>query len=412
MKKKILLVLGDYYPDKSANGICVEKIANAFKRRGYAVDFVVNGYSDEKHAVCNGDDIYFAKTPFMWTINDHIKSSNTALGKKCLTIAKKLYAYMRLPVFLASFPSESKFYLNNVKRTVSNCLSMEDYYAVVGVNKPVEAVWGAYLAASNRGVPMFGYFLDPLAGGVYNHVVGEKRSFSRSLKVESEIMEYLDGVVLMEEHKDIFIEKYGDKYLDKAYFLGAPLLENNITESVKKKENEKKTVLYAGALYKDIRDPFFIMEAFKYIKNARLVMYVTNPCDWIGSYNTQNIEIRGRIPHDEVVREIAASDALLNIGNSDPLFAPSKVIEYLGYGKPIITTYRIDDDTSLNYIKDYDNAICIDERNDDIIRAAAEIEAFLDQSRQIGSFDELKKIYWKNDPASFVDAFEERLLDR
>ena len=148
------------------------------------------------------------------------------------------------------------------------------------------------------------------------------------------------------------------------------------------------------------------MEVFKYVKNATLVMHITNPEDWVLELSNPNIEIKGRIPHETVIDVIKASDGVLNIGNSDPIFAPSKIIEYIGFGKPIITSYRIDEDSSLKYMKQYPKALCIDERVKAAREAAAEIDAFLQLQDKPLSFGQLESLYHKNTPAAIADEIE------
>lgn len=55
---------------------------------------------------------------------------------------------------------------------------------------------------------------------------------------------------------------------------------------------------------------------------------------------------------------------LLNIGNSTNNQLPSKVLEYIGTGKPIISIYNIEDDTSNLYLKKYPNSLLINQKDD------------------------------------------------
>ena len=412
-KKRILFALGNYYPTQSANGICIQKIIKELQQRGYEVECIVNDADHMgKSLTANGVKISFVRPPLAWSLPELADRQSNKMARAALLLIRRLYMYARLPLYLISFPSISNMYCNRIRNTIIERISSDrnNVVAVVGVNKPVEALEGAYRASKHQGIPLIVYFLDPLVGGYENHIVGNKRSFIKTFNLEKKILRDSRRAVFMDEHREKFIERYGDDYSNKTAFLGAPLLVNNISEpDMEDVSADKRRIIYAGAVYKDIRNPEYIMEVFRHVKKATLVMYVTNPEDWVLQMTNPNIEIRGRIPHETVIKEIKASDGVLNIGNSDPIFAPSKIIEYIGFGKPIITSYRIDEDSSLKYMKQYPKALCIDERKTEVREAAAQIDTFIEQQWESLSFDCLESIYHKNTPAAVADEIEKAM---
>lgn len=405
MSKRVLLVLGDYYPNPSANGICIKKIVDVFKDQGYVVECVISNTTGIKNdLVLEGVKLHFVKTPVVWRLYYCANEQNNII-KKILLIARKIVIYLRLPFLTFSYPAESKSYRDRVVKKIHEAISKNTFDAVIGVNKPAEAIWGAYEALKDKNIPFISYFLDPFVGGIKrNRILGEDNSFKKLQAIEKAIVDYSSACVFMKEHKESFKGRYGEEYLDKTFFLGVPLLENNMAENSSRISKKEKTVIYAGAVYKDIRNPAYIMEVFKHITNVKLIMYISNPNDWIADYSNSNVEIRGRIPHDQVIKEMRRADALLNIGNSDSIFAPSKIIECIGFGKPIISTYRVDGDSSVHYLKDYPCAAVIDERNVDVKDAASMIQNILqNDNSQLINYNYLKKIYSENDPEVFVN---------
>lgn len=408
--KRILIAVGDIYPIPSANGICVKIIAEELIKRGYDVHCIANGY-DRCGTVkeVDGVTIHFIKTPFLWKLKESaMNETRYPLKLFCKAVWKTL-VYLRLPLYLMAFPAESKMHRNRFTQAISKILKEYNVSAVVGVNKPIEAIWGTYLAAKKNNVPMISYFLDPLAGGIENHIVGKQKSLKRAVSVEKAILDYSTKAIFMEENKSNLFRRFGHDYDNKISFLGAPLLKDNFAKRHNQSIVGKKTILYAGAVGKEMRNPRYIMECFNYIKNARLIMYISNDCKWIEEFCNTNTEIRGRIPHDKMMEKMKSADALLNIGNSDPLFAPSKIIEYVGFGKPIISTYRIAEDTSIQYLDNYPASLCIDERTVSVENAAGEIEKFIEESRTF-DFKDIEHFFWKNKPAAFVDVIDSVLM--
>ena len=66
-----------------------------------------------------------------------------------------------------------------------------------------------------------------------------------------------------------------------------------------------------------------------------------------------NLNLLGQVPREECIKALLKSDVLINLGNSISSQTPSKILEYIGFGKPIINFYFIKEDTSLYYLKNY-----------------------------------------------------------
>ena len=93
-------------------------------------------------------------------------------------------------------------------------------------------------------------------------------------------------------------------------------------------------------------------------KNRRIRLHLYGPpIDSISlelrNQYKENIICYGRVPKDVVMGAIGDADVLINIGNSISNQLPSKLLEYIGTGKPIINFYRINNDTSNHYLSKY-----------------------------------------------------------
>ena len=60
---------------------------------------------------------------------------------------------------------------------------------------------------------------------------------------------------------------------------------------------------------------------------------------------------------------VNSSHCLLSIGNKNPNQIPSKVVEYLATGKPIIHFTEIDDDPVISLSNEFDNLLTINKDN-------------------------------------------------
>ncbi len=65
------------------------------------------------------------------------------------------------------------------------------------------------------------------------------------------------------------------------------------------------------------------------------------------------IVLHSPISQTDLLKEYRKSDFIVNIGNRTNTQVASKILEYIGSGKPIINFYNLDDDTSRPYFKGY-----------------------------------------------------------
>lgn len=104
--------------------------------------------------------------------------------------------------------------------------------------------------------------------------------------------------------------------------------------------NKVPTFIYAGAFYKDIRDPELFLEYlctldvdFKFIiftKHGNLIEpYMARLAD--------RIELRSYIPRLELLNEMSKADFLINFENGTNIQSPSKLIDYALVNKPILS---------------------------------------------------------------------------
>ena len=62
---------------------------------------------------------------------------------------------------------------------------------------------------------------------------------------------------------------------------------------------------------------------------------------------------------------VNSAHCLLSIGNKNPNQIPSKVIEYLATGKPIIHFTEIDDDPVINLSNEFHNLVTLNKSDDE-----------------------------------------------
>jgi len=140
-------------------------------------------------------------------------------------------------------------------------------------------------------------------------------------------------------------------------------LEVNQTDISKNFFDSKKiNCLFAGRLYKSIRNPQKVIEVFsKLNKNIHLTLISNiNKKMLINSFCTNSswgyldkisfFPIQNR---DVALSLTGTADILINIGNNVEFQIPAKIFEYMSTGKPIIHFSKIKDDPTIFYLNKY-----------------------------------------------------------
>lgn len=115
--------------------------------------------------------------------------------------------------------------------------------------------------------------------------------------------------------------------------------------------SDKLTLMYAGSLYDGKRDPSILFDAVSQLINENKIKQNNIQIDFYGDttnleelknkFNLENnVNIHGKITHEEVLKNQMNSDVLLLISwmsESEKMFIPGKVYEYMASEKPILS---------------------------------------------------------------------------
>jgi glycosyltransferase involved in cell wall biosynthesis len=124
-------------------------------------------------------------------------------------------------------------------------------------------------------------------------------------------------------------------------------------------------LLFVGVFYKNIRPPEPLLDLFeKLICNSKILkksikLHVIGPTGMVADVLHQypdlqdKIVLLGKMPHTKAVKVMFSADCLVNVGNSTHYQLPSKLIEYMATGKPILNISSISNDSSSQVLQNY-----------------------------------------------------------
>lgn len=396
---KILFILFDYSPFGGATARIVKGLVHNFRQSGIEADILTTKYDISQP--------FTSKEEFgtVYRVRNYQRLNFRQLS--CGIIRKGIVAFEKMRNRIYLKPKKrfvSRFatndFINGLKR-----LDLKSYQYII----PVCADYAAYVAVQKYrdkyglDCKIIVYQVDPLIeNGVYT-----AQSFSGRLDLETCMAKETAVITtsLLKKQKE-----KNEIDVSNVLCLEFPsIVEQSI---VKKLQADEIKVVFAGFFYKGIRDPEYALKLFSKIKNPQIKLYIIGGGleELICHYATES---NGRIVHkgvltlDETQREIGEADILLNIGNNDIHFVPSKIFDYISTGKPIVNTYKDTACPTLPYFAKYGNSICVNENND-VEKEAEKVEKFIETNlHKTLSYTTIKENFYENT----LEFVAERLID-
>ena len=303
-------------------------------------------------------------------IKEHNRKKICFLNKKPEIASSKLKNYLvKIGLIKLAFFCDSYM----LKRIIEK----ESIDALICVMAPIE---DAYIAMSARlKIPIFLYQLDPF----YNlHDIENKRLKGLFIGYLKRIKHLFTTELLMDVYKtdpDI------NKYQKKMSVLQFPKLTE--PDSEKQANYEGTILLYSGSLYGD-RKADYLIDVRRCLPDEYSIVFCGKCEKQIDKQRLteSGIICKGYCTQEELKEEVSRAHIFINIGNMVRNQLPSKVIDYIATGKPIINLSQIEDCTSKKVLSTYRYSLDINVKQ--ILNKKESIESFVKEHRD-------KSIPWK-----------------
>lgn len=212
-------------------------------------------------------------------------------------------------------------------------------------------------------------------------------------RAERAVFRGATAVTLTNDHIQ---RSYAELYPEyaKKLFIIPPLLSVMETSSIMQEEKIFGTdaairIVYVGSLYKSLRRPDFLLGLFLALTRAepgRMELHFfgnTDECnDAFSPYASQigqTIMLHGLLARETAFSAINEATIVVNLGNANYCQLPSKLVEYMLLGKPILNIVQTEADPSLDLLQSYHSALTI---------LASGISPTIEQVKKVGQFIE------------------------
>ena len=397
----ILLIVTEL---NSANGICTQSVMREMISRGHTVFCLTNR---EKHGDLGSEIRYsYVKPRLVYRL---LNGSN---NKKIVKTIGWFLNKIKLAIAYPTWPLISPLYSQRIYRSAKKICKHNRIDMIIPIYTQIDT-----LIAANRikkempGIYYVPYFLDSFSGGYGTKCFSKEWTIRRGIKWEEKLLPLADKIVMMESSRSHYERYCSEKsYFHKIVFSDLPLISKPNEIVAQNKDSGIIELLYIGSIPVHIRDPKPFLEVFRQTKNERYRLSIigTSTCDdMLSEYanSDSRIIICGPISHDEAMKRVANADILVNFGNNIKEMTPSKIFEYMSYGKPIISTMPISEEPSASYLRKYPGSCLLEYENIDYELEAAKLEEWIDKS--IGKkmdFSVVEALFSKNKPTHFCDA--------
>lgn len=409
-KIKILLATDSYYHLPTANGICVEAIANELNNQEVETHVMCFKRGDEKYEeTINGICIHRIRM-------DWVNQLRYKYESRSQDTLQLLYKYLMILLnrfeamfFLKWFPMRSPLFSNRYLKEMKLLQSKYQYDMILASYCPFEAAYAVGKIKKYTDVKTSIYCLDSFTNLKKRFFMSAEFQDKRAWKWENKIFKSCDMIFNLKCHHKHYSQSRYDSFKEKMFIVDIPhMIEHKLKENETiKKTNEPLRMVYAGKIRDDLLEHVIkLLSAF--FKEKALVwdIYGRNTGELVDKFCDadirKQIELKGFISHNQMIKEEQSSDILLSMGNANTDFIPSKIFEYISLGKKILHIYSYEQDSALPYYDLYPNSCCIN-INDNHIVNLNKIREFLNSPSKEMKFVDIQELFKENTPKYTVD---------
>lgn len=419
--KKILFIIQSYPPIRSANAVCDSSLIEELVNSGnYSVHCLVyKNYQLPKEEKIDKVHVYRFCRGIRWALFCYAKNNaQSLLGKILLKIDRvllRINQIFTIPFYPISEPIRTLMCFINANKLYKR----NRYDLIISEHNGNDTLMAGYLLKKlyKDNFIYIPIFWDALSGGFGAKYLPKRFVDYRKIKLEKRIFEISDRIIVMNSHKNHINNLWSNyNFFPKISFLDIPFFNPNRKSEFENNElffnNNEINIVFAGNM--GMRDPTYIIKLANAIvdKPIKFHFYTSinyhNKFSLNGTNLPKNVCLHDFVSHEELIKIYNEADAFLNIGVNNPNAISGKIFEYFSYGKPVISTYYIDNEACLPYIGKYPKGLAIDEKNSDILLQANKIVDFIYNCADISlDMESLKKIFKNNMPSAYIE-----LIDR
>lgn len=335
-KKKIVILVGGYYPTYSPPGICLEKIVSYLKK---SFDITIIAWRRSMEIEADGfdyDGVHVVQ------VSDWLNERQVrALGCKS---KERFWRFVRVAYSLLRGEGTYYWVRRTMLRELERQRGLGDFDTVLTVGFPITThLAGKDYAVRYPETTWLTYSTDTY----YKSKIGSRFPVLAKVRSKTELSAYqaADYNFFSREIMNVCQDFLGEDVLAKSSILDYMLFEQSAPGGFDTSflDKDRINLLYGGGFIEKARSPeYFLSILEKLPADSKITWHVFSS----GCYGDVFIDFAKRfsdrlVYHKPVsvsdIRDVMnACDILVNVSNDMDQFFPSKVFDYLSTGKPIL----------------------------------------------------------------------------
>ncbi len=277
------------------------------------------------------------------------------------------------------FPDDACLWYFPARRRARVLLRQHEFDAVISVSLPfIGHLVGLFAKRLSPVLPWLADIGDPFA-----QVLNNPFFYSGlSRRLEERVLKKADAVVVTNSTmRSVYQQIYG-AVADKIS-VAPPLLHPPWQKSTTPGTSKKTTIHlgYFGALYKPVRTPDALLNLLEKTRAARTDLWERLEVHFFGEIfpefyeklrRSACVRLHGLRSREEVRLAMGQMDILLHIGNTTRYQLPSKAVEYLASGKPVVHLAYVESDAFVQFWGEAPGILCLPVHQNRISDAAFE----------------------------------------
>ena len=301
-----------------------------------------------------------------------------------------------------AYPFTTKWLIPEYYKTLEEIHNKVNLDCVITVSNTICSQFSGLKFKNNHPtIKWITFFTDPFTDHyIYYPFLKSRKSLrARHFKDEMMIYDTADYNMLTKELYDRAINDFNQPLHKTSlieFTLNKQIYRDTITLPNNPIKTQRVSLVYAGALYKNIRNPEGMLKIVSQTKGLKLDLYIKHrECsDIVDRYLSEFIVRKSLVNREKYLQMINDEyDILVNIGNISRLQTPSKMLELLSTGKPIVNFYVVKD-VQYHLLERYPLGINLDSNDSESI---SKLEHFCKENKgKRLSFDQVCSLYPDN----------------
>lgn len=410
---KRILFLTRSYPDAlgSATILCMHRVLNCVVESGrYEVHALCMRYPDEAYEEQVGDVIVHRFNPTWWqrVCNSLYKSRKHGSLARIMEVMTKT---LTIPTFPRTEPLSDIMY-TSVARKLHRKYG---YEMVISEHHGLSTLLtGCRLMKEFPDLKHMAVLWDPVKGQMATLKLPKGYTDLRINRVEEFAVKYTTLQISTLSMK-AYHSEHGDIGADHRIYLDIPSIlkpEPEVpTDKLVLIKEDGINIVFSGLLSKYYRDALPIIRLLgktDVAANINLLFFSRGEKDLVelaAKGFPGGIIYHDYIPLQELHTIYRYADFLLNVSHLNANMVPSKIFEYMSFGKPIISTYLTDGDSAEKYVRRYKDGLCVDLKKSDEENVTS-LNVFLKKEHITVPFEEVKKQFNENTPERYLEVID------